>query len=304
MHKFLEKQKYPVVLLVLGVLLVLSGLFDIKDLTKFHIAVRSEPQYIVANFGGVLALLSIIVYLFDELTFGWIGFKRIHKLESGFATRISNTEIRVLFGRLEEITDPMRESMVVLPANEFFDDECIKDRKSALGAYVNHKFKNQTEQIEALIRAELRTYDSYEVEKELGVKQDSYGVGTGVFLKSPMASEQPVLLLAVTTKRAGEGLRAEMSYIFQAVRKIQNTVADQRIGTVCVPVMGSGHGGLRREVALFGLLLAICDGVTKAHRHHIEQFNVVVYQADASTKPSISKPVVKRLLRIATGMFT
>ena len=288
----------------MGVLLILAGFFDITDIAKFQITARSKPNYIIVVFGSFLSLTSIVVYLFDELTLGWLGFRRIKKLKTGFGTKVSNTEINIMFGRLENIADELEESMIVLPANEFFDDECINDKKSALGAYVNHKFKNQTKQVEDLIAEELSDFETIEVEKEAGVKQDSFGVGTGVFLKRPLNSRQPILFIAVTTKRAGEGLQAEMSYIFQAVRKIQNIIADHRIDSVCIPVMGSGHGGLRKEVALFGLLLAICDSITKSHGHHIREVNVVVFQSAEDSKPSISRIVSKRLLRIATGMFS
>ena len=54
--------------------------------------------------------------------------------------------------------------------------------------------------------------------------------------------------------RGGEGLRAEMSYIFKAVNEIQRTVADKRLSSVYVPLIDSGHGGLKKEVALFSML--------------------------------------------------
>ena len=304
MYKFLEKQKYAVILLIMGVFLIIAGFFDIEDITKLKIAARSTPNYIIVVFGVFFSVISILVYLFDKLTLGWLGYRRIKNIKKGFGTKISNTEINIMFGRLESISDELEERMIVLPANEFFDDECINDKKSALGAYVNHKFTNQTQQIEDLIACELRGFKSRMVEKEAGVKQDSFGVGTGVFLKRPLNSKQPILFIAVTTKRAGEGLQAEMSYIFQAVQKIQNITADHRIDSVCVPIMGSGHGGLRKEVALFGLLLAICDSVTKSRGHHIREVNVVVFQSAEGSKPSISRIVAKRLLRIAIGMFS
>jgi hypothetical protein len=94
-----------------------------------------------------------------------------------------------------------------------------------------------------------------------------------------------------------------MSYIFKAVKEIERIVVDHRIDSVYVPVMGSGHGGLRKEVALFGILLALCDVVTKRGYNNCD-FNIVVFQGSDSDKPSISKAVSKRLLRIATGMYS
>ena len=107
----------------------------------------------------------------------------------------------------------------------------------------------------------------------------------------------------MTTKRAGEGLHAEMSHIFKAVKKIQEIAADNRIDTVCIPVMGTGHGGLRKEVGLFSLLLAICDGISKPTGHHVKRYDVVVHRANPKEKPSISISSSKRILKAAIGLF-
>jgi hypothetical protein len=68
--------------------------------------------------------------------------------------------------------------------------------------------------------------------------------------------------------------------------------------------MGTGHGGLRKEVGLFSLLLAICDGVFKLSGHHIKKYYVVVYRASTREKPVISINTSKRILKAATGLFT
>ncbi len=304
MFKFLEKQKYPVILLVLGMFLIFGGFFEIKDLTKFEIHPHDDPKYIIMVVGLLFALLSFFLYLFDEVVPGWTRFGKIRNLSNGITKKLSNTNINIRFGRLEKVSEDFEESLVVLPANEFFDNNCIEDEKTALGAYVNYKFANQTGLIENLISEELSGCNFAEVEKEAGVIQKSYGVGKGVFIKRPLSSRQPVLFLSVTTKRTGEGLQAEMSYIFKAIEEIKRTMVDERINSVFVPVIGSGKGGLRNEVALFAMLLAVCDAVTKPHGHHINEFNVIVFQSNEKNKPSISKQVSKRLLRIATGMYS
>jgi len=194
--------------------------------------------------------------------------------------------------------------MVVLPANEYFDDECIFDSKSALGAYVQSVFPNQAAEIQQLIQTKLISFESQDVEKETGLTQKSFGIGRGVFLKEPLQSKQPVLFISVTTKRAGEGLRAEMSHIFDAVSEIQKVAADHRMDSVCVPVMGTGHGGLQKEVGLFALVLAICDGVSKPVGHHIKEYHIVVYQSAPAERPSISERDARRILKTAIGLFS
>ena len=154
----------------------------------------------------------------------------------------------MLYGRIEVLSDNFKDSLIILPANEFFDDECIKDTKSALGAYITNKFPNQSEQIELLIAEELKKKQSFEVEKEEGVKGQSYGVGTGILIKKPLNSLKPLLFLSVTTKRKGEGLKSELPYIFKAVDKILSVAADNRFDSICVPIFGSGIIAQTRNV--------------------------------------------------------
>ena len=150
MFKFLEKQRYPVILLIFGMLLVVGGFFEIKDLTKFQIHPHDDPHYIIMLTGLLLLLLSAFLYLFDEVTLGWIGFRKIRNLSNGITAKLSKTNINIRFGRLEKLSVDFEESLVVLPANEFFDDKCFDDPDSALGAYVDYKFINQKKSIKTL----------------------------------------------------------------------------------------------------------------------------------------------------------
>jgi hypothetical protein len=234
---------------------------------------------------------------------GWFKSASVRIKDGRLHAPCGHAQIHISFGKIEEEAKLSPSSMVVLPANEYFDDECISDAKSSLGAYVQSVFPNQALEVQKLIQDELVSIKSRKEEKEPGVTQSSYGIGSGVFLKNALHSNQPLLFVSVTTKRAGEGLRAEMSHIFAAVKKIQHIAADNRIDTVCIPVMGTGHGGLKKEVGLFSLLLAICDGITKPTGHHITQYNVVVFRADPNEKPSISINSSKRILKTAIGLF-
>ena len=303
MFKFLEKQSYLVILLVLGVLLVIFSSFDVKDISKLQVEARPSVVWFGVVLGISLSAFSLFFYVQDRLTLGWFKSASVNMKEGCLQATSGHVHINISFGKIQEVASNMPTAMAVLPANEYFDDECIHDSKSSLGAYVQSVFPNQTNEVQKLIRAELNNLKSRKIEKEHGLTQASYGIGSGVFLKKALHSNQPILFVSVTTKRAGEGLRTEMSHIFEAVRKIQEIAADNRIDTVCIPVMGTGHGGLKKEVGLLSLLLAICDGVSKPTGHHVKQYHVVVYRADSNAKPSISIGSSKRILKTAIGLF-
>jgi hypothetical protein len=304
MFKFLEKQSYLVVLLVMGILLIVLSIFDVKDVSTLQVVPRRSIIWIGASIGIIFTSFSLFFYGQDRVTLGWFQFASVRLNGGHLEANCKHTQVNIIFSQIQEVASDMPNSMIVLPANEYFDDECIHDAKSSLGAYVHSVFPNQASDIQELIKKYLVSEKSREIEKEPGVTQASYGIGTGVFLKEPLRSKQPVLFLSVTTKRVGEGLRAEMSHIFEAVKKIQAVAADNRIESVCIPIMGTGHGGLRKEVGLFALVLAICDGISNPSGHHLKQYNIVVYRASPKESPSVSVKASKRILKAAIGLFS
>src|SRR5271169_485210 len=69
------------------------------------------------------------------------------------STKVSGWEIKVVEGRIEEYSHNSRVA-VVLPCNEYFDDNCIGDTRSALGAYVNRSIEGQASALSKLIKEE------------------------------------------------------------------------------------------------------------------------------------------------------
>jgi eukaryotic-like serine/threonine-protein kinase len=70
-------------------------------------------------------------------------------------TTVSGCEIRVVDGRIENYARSAA-TVVALPCNEYFDDLCVADSKSALGAYVARAFEGQTAAFVALTQDECR----------------------------------------------------------------------------------------------------------------------------------------------------
>jgi hypothetical protein len=316
MPQFLKIQNYLVILLVFGTILVLVSYFEGIDVSKLQTIKAANPIYPLCILGIFLIVCSIFLYsveknftdhFFGNSTFRWLTLGKVEKVKNGFSSIINSSAINIIFGRIDTIESDVDTSLIVLPSNEFFDDECINDKRSALGAFIQAKYPDQTKQVQCLIKKKLVNLPSQDVEKEIGIFQKSFGVGTCIFLDlaldKSLSSQQKILFLSVTTKRAGEGLRAEISHIFTAVNKIQEIVADKRLSSVYIPLIGSGHGGLKKEAALFGMLLAVCDALNRPFSNNIESFNIIVFQASEKDKPDVSPEIAKRLLKTTTGMF-
>src|ERR1035438_3950946 len=68
---------------------------------------------------------------------------RVEEDDDALWTTVSGCEIRVAYGRIEDYAHKAG-TIVVLPCNEYFDDLCAADSKSALGAYVARAYGGQT----------------------------------------------------------------------------------------------------------------------------------------------------------------
>ena len=130
--------------------------------------------------------------------------------DAGFrVTFNARTQLTITFCGIEECDVRDGGGAVVLPANEFFDDACIVDRRSALGAFVTHHFPDEIDAFKQIVAAERRSLRPILVERETGQLQESYGVGTSIYLPLPLDSDLQIILTAATRKRAGEGIKAE-----------------------------------------------------------------------------------------------
>lgn len=212
---------------------------------------------------------------------------------------IGRTEVCVRFGDIRSCDSNDPGAVVALPANEFFDDDCIRDTRSALGAYIVSAFPNAIRDIQKLIAQKLANAPSELVEREYDERARSYGVAKCVCLKNPLASGKNVMFVSVTTKRAGIGLRSEARYLFAAMKAICQAMNDGRLTDLYLPLMGSGHGGLEPELALLYLLLstkAVIDD--RSGGGHLRSVTIVVFRKDQSTVPNIHPDVVRRMLSL------
>jgi hypothetical protein len=292
----LFKQRFHVILLVFGFLLVLAGLFTIKDLSKFDVTARNDVVLSGLIIGVILIATAVVLYLIANESFGFPMLSKVKKTDRGYAITKGHTRIHVLFGRIEEFDCTSTDCLVALPANEFFDDECINDTRSALGAFIQRHFGADVNRIQRLVARQLSERPSEKVEKEAGISAESFGVGTCVFLDRPLSKLLHIAMLAVTTKRAGEGLRAEARHVLDCVAAAHRLLVDRRLSRLYIPVLGSGHGGLKGEVSLLCMLIGLSEALQRPSGHHLQEVNIVVFQSSEANAPTIAKASVRRAL--------
>lgn len=307
MFKALLKQPYWVLALVFGVALVSLPCITIGD--GFYWTTHQPSTLLPVWIGSVLIAVSAFGFFFGlhsssskevaDLGAG-LDLTRVKETSQGFSTTVGGCEIRVVLGRLEEMAH--KESVVVaLPCNEYFDDRCAGDVRSALGAYVSRRFEGQVEDFVALMKTECRRKlgPGTELQKTDEERAESFGAGHCVLLMQPLGRSVPIALVSTTTQRAGRGLSARISYLFDGMREMVTRLADARLNEVVMPVLGAGHGGIDPPLAFVGLLLAVAESTRyRQEGHRLKRVTIVVFRRNPDSRPEVDQVVIRRALAL------
>ena len=208
------------------------------------------------------------------------GRRCVEPTPSGFKSLFRNTGIFVDFGMLQSMVVDANSSVVVLPANEFFDARCFEDVRTAAGAFIQEHFPKQARELQQVVRDSLYDVPFELVERPGRPPLESFGVGTCVYLDHPLGSRFKLVFAAVASDRPPDGLRTDLSTVFKVIEKIRCIVAEERVGAVYVPLLGAGKGGVAAEIAFHTLLGALLEARCKGGGHHLREVHVVVYATE------------------------
>lgn len=303
--KELAKQPFWIVALILGALLIAFPSVTIdKDNTW---ATHQPTTFIPVIIGAVLLLLASASFGFTlwssnptAATDSGLDLSRVKERDGMLWTTVSGCEIRVVEGRIEEY-EVEANVAVALPCNEYFDDECARDKRSALGAYLGKKFDGQIDAFLALMRQEAKSSLGEGVERRKTSKETglSLGVGRCVLLVGPLSKSVTVALVSTTTQRADQGLSGRLSYLFDGMSDLVTRLAEARINEVVMPVLAGGHAGIDPPLAFVGLLLAVAEAARyRSGGGRLKSVTIVVFRADKNSLPQVNDIIVRRALAL------
>ena len=303
--KALFKQPYWIIALILGAPLVALPCVTIdKD---YHWATHPPTTLIPVVFGASLLACSILAFGFTlwtthskETAGTGLDLTRVKEQNGEMWTVVNGSEIRVVTGRLEDHV-PDDKTLIVLPSNEYFDDECANDQRSSLGAYVHRKFEGQVSAFDLLVREERKKQlaPGHIYQKTALLRAESFGPGQCLLLLNPLGRSTSVALLSTTTQRDGLGLSSKISYMFDGMRVLVEKMADARLNKATMPVLGSGHGRVDPALALVGLLLAVAEVARYGQGgQRLRGVTIVVFKRDANTPAEVDPVVIRRALAL------
>jgi hypothetical protein len=198
--------------------------------------------------------------------------RRSRAQDAPVSISVGRATIEVAFGRIEDCRTGAVDEVVGLPANEYFDDECLKDTRSSLGAFVQAVYGDRFDAFTTEVRKEL---DGLPVQRVPRAERRIDGIGQAILVRGLSPS---VILVSATTERTGIGLRAEPHFLCAALQGIVEAMNANRHSTLFVPVLGSGHGGMPVAVALLFNLLALRSILNEDVGRKIKRVRVVVFR--------------------------
>lgn len=222
----------------------------------------------------------------------------------GFRTSVGESEISIVTGRIENHPVDSKTTVVALPCNEYFEDHCTRDTRSALGVYINRHCAETALEFSDLVRQEcrIRFGDGELQQKTKDESSESYGPGRAILVSDPSKNAAAIALVSTTTQRAGQGLAARMSYVFDGMQELFELLADKRINEVVMPVLGAGHGGIDPSLAIAGLVLALTEAARYgADKQRRKKITIVVFQRTAQDQPEVASDVIRKSLELVAN---
>lgn len=258
--------------------------------------------------GGLVALwnkqaeVAIIMFIVAGIVFTYdvvVLRKRSQKAASAPPTSLTvvtqmsvgQGSISVCAGRIETIPVDST-SLVILPANECFDDTCFSDPNTAAGAFITTHYRQVPEFRAALTATLQRDYPNV-------VPGGRHELGTTAYL--PYPGSYGLLLAAVVQPRpGGNGEQADPGTLFAVVRAGGAAALHNRLRHVYIPVIGAGRGSLPLAMALLVQLIAWAEFL---HANSGAGLHVHIVVFGGSGAVPVTHRRAKELVAIVTRAF-
>ena len=255
------------ILCVAGVVLVGISFADYDKVNG--LSLHGQVYILPAISGFALILFGVILFYATNKTMT----QRL-KLDYDKGVEIKRGELKILIkaSEIQKIENATRNSAIVLPANTTFIDDCATDKRTAMGAFFSEKFPEEIGNLPALFKEVLIS------SKVRSIGEGQYKPGTTIILPDRFAKPAKVIVTASTIRLSGAGIASNPNIICHCVEEILKVTADQRVDTIYMPILGSGHGGVERGLSLLFLLLSVLH-YSKLY-HHIKHVQVIVHPKD------------------------
>jgi hypothetical protein len=180
-----------------------------------------------------------------------------------------NHIINIIYGKINNFQEYDKKTLVILPANDKFDDECIEDLGSVLGSFVCSLYPNGNEDFKNAIKKELEKRDT-----------KSFNIGDWISLPHKSSVSEFNIGIVAVTHKVEDNIFAYSENVILAFKGIHKIMTNKRISKVYMPLIGSGHGGLSPELSLLCLLFSAIEQIRRNTGNMLRDVNIVIYKND------------------------
>jgi len=274
---FLQQSVDKILLLLSGIFLLISFLdMSVKD-GKWSGGVNACPHCWPFLIGVVFLVLFGICYWRSNRAV------KIDAIGKGVVAKIGKEHtIRIVTGSIQDINAEPH-AVIVLPSNTTFDDMCINDGRSSLGAFFKKRFPTGIDAAKIQIIDEVGKTCGYAVTHERPAP-----IGTIAHLRNPLGSSYVLFITAVTCFTQGV-ITSDAVAITTALKNIFKTAACERYSKIFMPVIGTGHGGVNFNAALFLILAAFIQECADGNAHLVKELTVVIHDPKANKMTFVKK---------------
>lgn len=255
------------ILCVGGVVGIGASFADFDKINGLSLHGQIHPWPFVT--GSILIILGVILFFALNKD---NSFNSKLNYQKGVIIKRDDLVIRIKSGEIQKIQDTTINSAIVLPANTTFVDDCASDSRTAMGAFFSNRFPAEIANLPSLFKEILDSIGAEHTETGL------YHPGTTIILPDRFSKPSRIIITASTIRLPSSGIVSNPHIICNCIEEVLKVTANQRIDTLFVPILGSGHGGVDRGLALLFLILAIFH-YSKIY-HHIRVIHIVVHPND------------------------
>jgi hypothetical protein len=277
MGKFFNKliEKESVLLMFGGIIFILVSLvkieFSEEEKNISVIQTMNFTNILLLVIGFVLIILGFILPLIEPSTLHLRKKNyQFRKIETDkYQIKLDNNHIlNVIYGTISNFQEYNRDTLVILPANDKFDDKCVEDKRSVLGAFANTLYPNNNDEFKNKIKIE--------VEKR---GKELFNIGDWIYLYGLDDTKQfNAGIIAVTHLNEDESIIASPENVMLAFNGIFKMLEQRRPQKTFIPLIGSGHGGLSPQSSLLYLLVLIIQNMKKVSGNKMKEVNIIIFK--------------------------
>jgi len=266
----------PISLIIaIGTISLLLSFFKFSYVQgNFSIQTETLPNIYFFPLGLILIFSGLVLHLWSESYFSI----RINEMKNGYQVNYDDRIISIIFDSIQNLRNVKSSEVIILPVNDCFDDECMKDSESSFGAFMKEQYPGKKDIIKTQIKTKL-------IKSE---QSNHYPIGTIIQIPEITKSGHRVLLMAATHKKKGLGIVTDPSNIAICMKNLLKFASDKKITRIRLPVFGSGHGRLSVGIALSAILI---ESINALHykKTNVRSVCIIIYSPQIKLKKEIRR---------------